>query len=49
MCSLNNLNIPNFITNNCDITAIFQNCRKLKRKNVVTKNKAILNKIMYDF
>ena len=39
--NLKSLNILNFITNKCNINGIFYNCFKLRRKNVVTKNKQL--------
>jgi surface protein len=42
--SLTNINLSNFNTNNTtNMNEIFERCKKLKRENIITKDKRILN------
>ena len=45
--SLTNINLSNFNTNNAtDMGCMFYGCRALKKENIITKDKRILN--IYD-
>ena len=49
MFSLTNINLSNFNTNNVnDMSYMFYECKKLKRNNIITKDKRILNQFEFD-
>ena len=46
--SLTNINLSNFNTNNVnDMSDMFFECKKLKKNNIITKDKRILNECKY--
>ena len=46
--SLTNINLSNFNTNNVNyMSRMFNGCYKLKKNNIITKDKRILNECKY--